>query len=256
MGTHTTTSVRTNIPSRDAQMCDWFANVARCIAADPARYRLTPGDAAKLTQHADAYDRAYHRANQPGTRTKPTIEAKNEVKAAALTVFREYANRIARDASIDTADKVALGMKPSKPARPTVALRFAPILNVTIAPGKAGVEGAHRVRFVDSHAPRRRAKPEGAGHLELRIIIAPGSVGPIFDPDIPASDDVTVRTEKLTRNPSTITHGSAPGNHTGPRAMTATYFGRWSTKSKKNPITSPWSLPVAMTVVAGGRIEP
>jgi len=245
----TTETVRVNMPSRQDQLQFWLLNFASAVSEDPARYRLTPGDAAKLMQHAQAFDDAMHRVNNRSTATQPATKAKDEAKAAAKAVFREYANRIKDDPLISIADKLNLGMKQTETGRSTAALRYPPILNVGIAPptppepGKASVESAHLLRFADSHAPHRRAKPEGAGYLELRIIISRSAV---IDPDTPASDDVIVRTEKLTRNPSTIKHDPALGNHAG---LTATYFGRWSTKSKRNPITSPWSSPVAMTVV-------
>jgi hypothetical protein len=238
MGKLRTASVRINIPSRDSQLRFWLDNFANCIAADPARFKLTPGDGAKLMQLADAYDQAYHISIVPTTRNAENIDAKDEAKAAALKVFREYANRIKDDPSISTAEKVALGMKVTdRGPRTITAIHSAPILTVGLAP-----DGAHVLRYADENTPHKRAKPPGVSHLDLRIFISRSS---ITDPDTPASDDVIVRNEKLTRNPSTIEHDAA---HAG---LTATYYGRWSTKSKTNPIIGPWSVsggPTCMTV--------
>lgn len=83
-------------------------------------------------------------------------------------------------------------------------------------------QGSHSSHIESPHVvpPHRRAMPEGVDNLDLRIFIAPSpgtvpgageragvralprAVGPLFDPDTPASEDVIMRNEKLTRNPS------------------------------------------------------
>lgn len=236
-------SVSTNFPKSDAARQVWFNNFAFTIATHATHYGLAFGDVGKLFQLAAEFDRTFALAQSPRTRSPLVIAKKSHIRTVADTVFREYANRIKTDSSISTADKLALGFRITSSAKRSAAAapKTAPVLHVL-----AARDGAHELVCADGSAPHRRGKPKGVACLELRIVIAPPASGSsrVHDPDSPPEGAI-VRTERITRMRFTVEHDREQAS------QTVTYFGRWQTRSGK---TGPWSMLLAMTVVAGHSI--
>jgi len=159
------------IPAKDADFANWSANFATLIAASPATYGLTSGDATTITAADAAFQLAYSDAINPATRTPVSIAAKDTQRTATLVTERAYAQSIANNAGVSPADKIAVGVNPrnstpTKVPRPTTY----PLLTVPSLLTNAIV-----LRYRDELAsPTSKAKPPGAVAMQLNAQVAVG----------------------------------------------------------------------------------
>lgn len=216
------------IPTRDPELNDWAQNFASLITASPATYGLTPGDAVAIQTSADDFNTALTLAVNPSTRTKPVVADKDAKKAAFLGVARPYAINIKNNLGVTNESKLDLGLNLINSARtPVPAPDSNPLLSVI-----AATQGSHTIRFSDSNTPDKRSKPFGAIGLQLFLKIGTAPVSNPSDSSFYAS---------VTRQPFAVQF-SADDN-----GKTATYFGRWITRTG---LVGPWSPPVSFGVVA------
>lgn len=157
------------IPARDADLANWSANFAALIAASPATYGLTAGDAVNITAADTAWQAAYALAVNPATRTPVTVQAKDTQRIATLTTERSYAQRIANNAGVSPSDKTALGLNPrTNPPTPVPAPATYPLLTVA-----STVTNGIVIRYRDDlAAPSVKAKPFGAVTTQINALVA------------------------------------------------------------------------------------
>jgi hypothetical protein len=217
------------VPERDANLADWAASFSATLVAEPWAYGISPAEAADLAGRVDAYVVALERATAEGARTRATIAAKDGARAAMLTPLRHVAQRIRLDLGVSNERKAGLGLAI---ADPTLTPRVAGPVTSPVLKIVGATPGEHTLRFADSAAPARRARPEGTIGLLLFVAIGADAAG---DPE-------EARFAMLvTRQPFAV-----PFEHTL-RGKTATYFARWQSRRGK---MGPWSAPVSFTIAA------
>lgn len=168
------------LPRRTADLLTWSANFDRTLAADPARFGLTPADAAAYAEAHAAFAAAYGTAADPLTRSPANILAKDEAEAALKRAARMLAgqarsysrgNRAAQSA-LATLGLRAGGARRRRIARPADA----PVLFIDWPRG-------HTVplRLADASSPSRRGKPPGVSGATVFTFVGeepPGNDGP------------------------------------------------------------------------------
>jgi hypothetical protein len=198
------------------------------IAANAGTYQLAAPDVNAIEVAVEAFAAAYAIANNPATRTPVTIATKDEARAEAEEICRQYAIQIKFNAGISDPLKIAIGVRPVNTSRqPINPPASSPLLNVLGA-----TPGSHTVRFADTSTPDSGAKPFGAAQIQLFVAVATSAA---VDPG--TADFYGA----FTRNPIGVSFDAANDG------KIATYFARWA--SLKGD-TGPWSLPVSMRIAA------
>ena len=216
------------IPSRESLALAWMQNFRTGIASDPASFDLVAADAVAIGVVVDAFAAAYTVVMDPGTRTKVTIITKDETRASAEQLCRQYAIQIKYNAGISNALKASIGVNPVNTTRTPINVPdTSPLLNIV-----AVTPGMQVVRFADATTPDSGAKPFGAAQLEVYRAVGDAVV---TDPDNAEFFGL------FTRNPVKITFTGADDG------KLCTYFARWCSK---NGEVGPWSLGVSMRVAA------
>lgn len=77
------------LPTREANLLGWLNNFKARIDLDFAAYGLSEVQKTDFTNATDAFDSAYAVANDPSTRTRANIQAKNTAKKAAIAQARQ-----------------------------------------------------------------------------------------------------------------------------------------------------------------------
>lgn len=215
------------IPPKDADFANWVSNFSTMITASPTTYGLVAADAVTIAAVQSAFATAYSAAINPSTRTPTTVQAKNVAKLNALSTCRPYAQQIANNAGVSSANKIALGLNPrTNPPTPITAPTTNPVVSVP-----SMINLGHILRYRDSLAsPSVKAKPAGAVAMELRCSV---SATPLTNPDTLAYVGL------VTKAPFTQTFSS------GDIGKQAYYAGRWVTRKG---LVGPWSAIVNATV--------
>lgn len=216
------------IPNRDSELDAWLLNFSTKLSAGPASYGLTPADAAEVAAVYASWHTAFLTASSPATRTSPVVKAKDDARAAAVSVVRKYAALIRADQGIALDLKLSLGLRVRKrgltPANPPAAV---PILSV------AGLDFArHELVVSNEAASGRRGKPHGAASL---LVLRTISDRPVMHPD--NAQFLTLATR--TRFSSDFT--------TQDSGKVATYFARWANAKGE---LGPWSAACSMRIAA------
>lgn len=221
------------IPATDAAFRDWLDNFSTLISADPGKYGLDASDAAVIANHFNDYNAAYQVVQAPSTRTSGAIAQKDALKASAIGSVRVYAQMIKTNVGVDNQDKIDLGLHVNDPTpTPIPQPDTAPLLMI-----QAGFSGEHVIRYADENTPASRRKPHGAIQIQINRTIAVGA-----DPNPENATLVGLYTKQP------VLAMAQPGDV----GKTATYFGRWVTRTG---LFGPWSLPVAMTIAFGGPVD-
>jgi hypothetical protein len=219
------------VPTKDALFSNWLDNFATLLAADPALYGLTAGDAATVTAQQVAWAAAYGLVTSPSTKTAEAVSAKNDAKINALGVVRPLAQRISLNAGVASSDKVAIGVNPrtSTPS-PITPPTSQPVLLVQSASSLSLI-----LRYRDSAASVSvKAKPYGVTQLRL---YGKTSATPITDPaELPLI-------ETLTKSPAVLSLAAfSPGAQ-------LYLVGRWATRT--GGLSDPGAI-INFTVPVGG----
>jgi|GEM_PF-2114604 len=215
------------IPNEDSKLSTFGMTFATLVSTDPARYGLTPADAAEVLDAAEAFDAAFRVWSAPATAVTPNLCIKDQARETLVAVLRRLGGLARVSASVTDADKIALGVKPTprsyrrNPApqdRPTLALAF-------------NNHTGHTLRFHNGNSTSK-ARPRGTvGLLLFRTIahIAARDPGEAQFVGFVTRDRVV-----LDRTP-------------GQGGMVATYFARWAgTKGDLGP----WSTPISASIAA------
>lgn len=220
------------IPAPDALFDAWLTNFSALITAAPATYGLTAPNAVTIAAQQAAFNAAYLIATNPATRTTPSIAAKDAARNLAELTVRPFAIDISRNPAVTNLDKTAVGVNLPNTARTPVP----PPLTVPGITLVSAIHFLHTLAFRDTSTPTTKAKPFGAIGMELWRTLA---VGPSVDPTTATQIGV------LTKSPNSI-------GYTAPDiGKTATYWGRWVTRSGPggNAQSGPFSAPLAVLVI-------
>lgn len=220
------------IPATDAGFDSWFANFSGLITATPTDYGLVSGDATAISDQFDDWHAAYLAATTPETRTSPTIAEKDSQRIISEQTVRPYATTISRNPSVSNELKTGVGVNLPNTAR-------TPVPPPTTQPSMSLVAAVHNLQtlaYRDSSTPTTKAKPPGAIGMELWRTIATTAA---TDPSTAALVGIA------TKSPISV------GTMSGDAGKTATYFGRWTTRSGPGGVaqTGPWSAPLAVVIV-------
>lgn len=220
------------IPAKDADFALWLQNFATLIAAAPATFGLTAGDAAIITPVNTAFQASYLAATDPATRTSVTVATKTSDRAAAEATVRPYAVQISRNPAVTDGDKVAVGVSlPPLPPTPIPPPATNPALALI-----AATDLQHQLSIRDVTTPTSKKKPYGVIGAEVWVAVG----------EVPAVDPMAGNL-KATTTKTPARFGFQPEQ----RGKTATYFARWVTRSGPDGVAQPgpWSAPLAIVIV-------
>jgi hypothetical protein len=216
------------IPTPDGLALTMMEDFAEGISADPGTYQCSAADALAITAAVNAYALAYQAATNPATRTPLAITSKDQNRASAEQIVRQFAGLIRANAGISDAAKEAIGVRPVNNTRSPINVpSSSPLIGVIGA-----TPGSHTLRYADSTAPDRMAKPFGAAAIQ--IFRAVGTEPTTLES---AASFYGV----FTKNPVGVAFGETDDG------KVATYFARW--QSRRGDV-GPWSLPVSMRIAA------
>lgn len=216
------------MPRRDARALIWMKAFAGGIARAPARFMLSPAEAANLNDVVDDFADALSVASNPDTRTRPNVRRKIDAREVAEQLIQVYYSQIKANRGIDDSSKIEIGVRPLKTSRRKAPEpSSSPLLNIIGA-----TQGRQFLQYEDSNSPTSRRKPFGMAFLELWVAIGDDDA-PRFDQARPAG--------LYTLNPITVEF-----DHAADRKR-ATYWARWISRRGQ---PGPWSSPVGMSIAA------
>jgi hypothetical protein len=215
------------IPNEDSQLSPFGINFATLVNTDPARYGVTPADAAEVLEAASAFTAAYQVWNSPATATSSNLCLKDEARAKLVAALRRVGALVRVSESVTAADKIAMGVKPTPRSYPrTPAPQECPALSLTF-----NNHTGHTLRVYSPHSTSA-ARPRGTVGVLLFRTIAETAVN---HPD-EARFVAFVTRDRIHLEPAR--------GHNGKRA---TYFARWAgTKGELGP----WSTPISASIAA------
>jgi hypothetical protein len=145
------------LPSTDAGLLAWSENFSALINAAGAPYGVpVPLAVAYATKHT-SYATKLQLAVEPTTRTKLTVADKNDAKHFLKVAARQIASIIDGQATVTTAQRLALGLTVRDVVpTPIPAPSAAPLIEVKGVFGRTA-----RVRLIDAAHPTRRGRPAG-----------------------------------------------------------------------------------------------
>ena len=217
------------IPHTDDGFRTWAVYYATNISAGPGTYQLTAAQAASIQSVVDDFVAKLLIADNELTRNKQTVADKEDAKAIAISLCRNYAILIKENSGISDGDKLAIGVRPINPNRDPINVPMtSPIVTIL-----GNTPGSQTLQFRDPTEPDSKAKPFGATELQLFLAIT--------DSDDPAPLDTARFHSKVTRNPIAVEFNQADDG------KMATYYARWASARGE---FGPWSLPAAMRIAA------
>jgi hypothetical protein len=219
---------RDYIPEADADAANWMRAFADGLRATPEAYMLTPPVAEHVGEVVRGFLEALLVSSNEATRTKVTVCAKDEKRAAAQRLCRTYAALIKHNLGIDDGLKVAIGVPPLRVSRSRRNVpASSPHLDIVCA-----TPGMHVLRYHETGIPDSRAMPFGATSLHLYKAVGEGPKNPLSEARLCGV---------FTKNPVRVKHDPAETN------SVATYYARWVSQRGE---FGPWSLPASMTIAA------
>jgi hypothetical protein len=212
----------------DAHVLQKLQTFATGIAAAPATYFVSAPDATSITNAVNGFDTALTTAVTPATRNVGSVAAKDNSRAAAVALCRQYAILIKYNAGISDESKLLIGVKPPTTTRsPVGPPDEAPVIAVLGA-----TFGSHTVRYMDPDGGDSVRKPGSATNLQVYRAIGPAAV---------TDEAATTFYNSFRRNPIAIEFDHADDG------KVATYFARWANAKGE---VGPWSAPVSMRIAA------
>jgi hypothetical protein len=218
------------MPTKEADFTNWLNNFSTLIAANPPAYGLMSTDAANIAAQNAAWTAVYGPITSPATKTAQAVQHKNTAKVSVTAQIRTYAQSIANNPGVTSANKIALGLNPktSTPAPVTPPTTFPALTLQSQAPLTAVL------RYRDSAAsPSVKAKPYGVTQCQ---IFGMASATPVSDQSkLPMIATPTKSPFTLNLNPA----------DTGKQFYAA---ARWAIRTGE---FGPWSPIIQFTVTNG-----
>jgi len=159
---------RSWLDTRDAFLLPFSQNISTKLSATPAAYGAVAGDATALATLVSDFDTKLTTAQNPATRTKVSVTAKDVSKAALIAELRALYKKF-NAANIPADKRQELGLPildktPTPVAPPTTK----PVLTIRDS-DKQGCS----VRAKDELTLETKAKPPGVEGLEILMTIQP-----------------------------------------------------------------------------------
>src|SRR5262245_53289360 len=163
------------IPRADPKFRNFAQVFCNGIEADPARYMMTPAEAAALMARLQVFLDALAVASNQATRTRPAIIAKDDARSILEHSIRAQGAFIRVNSGISDGDKIAIGVPPRNIAhKRRWCPSTPPLLNYI-----GSLPGMDQLVYHDSNSPTSKGKPYGAERLELWVAYAkPGEPQP------------------------------------------------------------------------------
>ncbi len=196
------------------------------VAANPAKYGLTPQDATALQASQVAWTTAYPAHTKAHQDAITARETKDSARKQHVNVMRGMAHRINGNPAVDNAMRISVGMKPRAETRAAVA----PPATQPVAHVEADGRFTLRITIVDRETMKRAAKPAGVHGFEIWSFV--GDTPPI-DPSGYTFVAVSTRSPYVDER--------LPAD----AGKTVNYVCRWQNK-KGEP--GPWSQVVAVKI--------
>lgn len=155
--------MRSYIPQRESLLKAWAINFAALITAAPETYGLSAGNATTIQDSVDDFSDAYDLANNPATRTGPTVSDKDAKRVFMLQIVRPFSQQVRNNSGVSNENKLALGLT----IRDTVPTPIAAPVTQPLLSILAATPLEHTIRFSDAASPDKRAKPFGVKGLLL-----------------------------------------------------------------------------------------
>lgn len=219
------------IPTSFSGFDGWLTNFSALLTAAPTDYGLVSGNAVTVAAQQVAYHAAYIAANDPSTRTSPTVAAQLAARQLAELIVRPFAVLISQNPAVSDELKSDIGVTVRAVVRtPVPAPTTSPALALVSA-----MPGVLNVDYRDSTTPMSKAKP--AGVIGMQVYLAVGTV-PAVDPA------QTTYRNVVTKSPTQI-------DTTGNAGKVYTIFSRWVTRGGVGgqAYTGPWSAPLVTNAV-------
>lgn len=220
------------IPATDSGLDVWGDNFATLLTADPTAYGEDAPTALTVQNAYDAYKAAYDLANDPNTRTPPTIADKDAERVNFETAVRPVALRINARDSVSNTQRSDLGITIRKLTRtPVPPPSTAPAITL-----RSQIPGVARVQIRDETTPTTKAKPLGVIGVDMHVQVGG---------DTPVDFEAVPLAKTVGKTPNTIEFD--PGD----AGQTAYVVARWTTRSGPAGVAQkgPWSVVTSFVIM-------
>jgi hypothetical protein len=161
-----------SIPSRDSEVLSWTTNFGSIVSGSPGTYGILDSSILAFVAKTEAFRSALQLADDPGTRTRVTVAAKNLAKRELVQDARLLVSVVDGQPNVTADQKLALGIKVRKSHRtPVPPPAQAPDLDLLGVTGRSVRLRAHNAETVSS-----RRKPSGV--LGLTVLSHVGDTVP------------------------------------------------------------------------------
>lgn len=152
------------IPNKDSGFNAWANNFSTLITAAPTTYGLVASQATAIAATVAAWNAAYALVTSPATKTATTVAAKDAQRVTSLATLRPFAQLVANNAGVSSANKIALGLN----ARTSTPTPITPPVSNPILSIVSGAALQQILRYRDSLAsPSVKSKPYGVIQVQL-----------------------------------------------------------------------------------------
>lgn len=222
------------IPSKDADLVAWQANMGSLITAHPSDFGLSAPIATQFTTLGGSFAAAYTLAHDPSTRTKGTVAARRLARKTFVAYARQVARIVQSTPTVTPEQKIDLGLNPHdtvpSPINPPTD---APVLEIVSAFGRTIRVKLHGV------GTDRRGKPAGVAGAAVYSYVG---ATPPSDPRAYTAEGSTTRASFDVTFPATVPAGSQVW-------LTAYWF---NPRQQSGPACTPVSAYVAGGVAMAG----
>lgn len=163
------TSMASYIPTKNSQFRMWLLNFSELLTAAPTIYGLSTSDALTVASVATEYALADTIAENPATRTSPTIANRDVKRATAEIVVRPLAVTISLNSGVSNEDKLAIGVT-IRSTTPT------PIPAPTVAPTIELITATPLVQQLQIRQPGSTSKSKPPGCIAIEVARSIGTV--------------------------------------------------------------------------------
>lgn len=224
------------IPRADEAFRRFAEGFCGNISADPAAYMMTRAQADWLMRKCNEFKAAFAIAASPGTRTHPTITAKQDARSIIQNLISKHAAFIKINDGITDGDKLSIGVPPRNISRKRRRCPVgAPLLDYV-----GSTPGVDYLKYHSADTPDSPAKPYGAARLELWVAWSgPGEPAPGASEAKPIGS-FTKSKMIVPQDREKLAMGLRP-----------TYYARWAgSNDNKGANVSAWSLPASLAIAS------
>jgi len=144
------------LPQTDPALLSWSVNFSTLITAMPTAYGLTALQAASYQAVHDIFAEKYQISQDPSTRTRPAIAAKDQARFNLKYQARLLAKLVEGTASVTDAQKYSLGLNVRAMPSPIPVPGMRPGTDIVSVAGRTV-----RMHIHDSASSNKRGKPAG-----------------------------------------------------------------------------------------------